>query len=87
MKIILGILAFAFLFFTALVFSTLNLDPVEVNLYFTSLSIPLALALTVELLAGIFLGYIISFWKIVSLRSQNSKLKKELVQQQKRNNR
>ncbi len=50
------LLFFAFIFVIALVFSLRNFQMVEIDLIAFSISLPLAVALTIELLAGIFLG-------------------------------
>ncbi|MEE9355375.1 MAG: LapA family protein, partial [Methylococcaceae bacterium] len=63
MKIIL-ILVFLLIALVALVFSLLNFQPVEINLYFTTISLPLAIALTIELFAGIGIGLLAAFFQI-----------------------
>ncbi len=50
------LLFFAIIFVIALVFSLRNFQMVEIDLIAFSVSLPLAVALTIELLAGIFLG-------------------------------
>jgi putative membrane protein len=76
MKIIL-ILVFLAITLVALVFSLLNFQPVEINLYFTSISMPLALALTIELFVGISIGLLAAFYQIIKLKSQYAKLNKK----------
>jgi putative membrane protein len=78
MKIIL-ILVFLLIALVALVFSLLNFQPVEINLYFTTISLPLAIALTIELFAGIGIGLLAAFFQIIKLKSQYTKLNKKLV--------
>lgn len=65
------VLAFFFLIAViALVFSLRNFQLVEIDLYFATLSMPLALALTIELFAGILIGFLAAFIHIVKLKSQ-----------------
>ena len=77
MKIIL-VLIFLVIALIALVFSLLNFQPVEINLYFTTISLPLAIALFIELVAGIGIGLLAVFFQIIKLKSQYSKLNKKL---------
>lgn len=77
MKIIL-VLIFLVIALIALVFSLLNFQPVEINLYFTTISLPLAIALFIELVAGIGIGLLAAFFQIIKLKSQYSKLNKKL---------
>ncbi len=77
MKIIL-VLIFSVIALIALVFSLLNFQPVEINLYFTTVSLPLAIALFIELVAGIGIGLLAAFFQIIKLKSQYSKLNKKL---------
>lgn len=54
----------------AVVFSLRNFQIVEIDLYFTTISMPLALALTIELFGGIFIGFLAAFAHIVKLKSK-----------------
>lgn len=74
---ILPLILFFMIFIIALVFSISNFQAVEINLYFTSISLPLALALTIELFAGIAIGYFIAFFQILKLKSQYAQLNKK----------
>lgn len=74
---ILALLLFFLIFILALVFSVSNFQTVEINLYFTSISLPLVLALTIELFAGIAIGYFIAFFQILKLKSQYAQLNKK----------
>ncbi len=62
----------------ALFFSLLNFQPVEISLYFTSIKMPLAIALTIELFAGIFIGFLVAFIHIVRLKSQFKSLSRQI---------
>ncbi len=75
MKILL-LIFFTLVFFVALVFSVLNFHSVQINLYFASLSMPLALVLTLELLAGIVIGVLAMYIRIIKLKIQYTKTNK-----------
>ncbi|MDF1584007.1 MAG: LapA family protein [Methyloprofundus sp.] len=62
----------------ALIFSLLNFHLVEINLYIISIKIPLAVALTIELFAGIFIGFLAAFIHILKLKSQYKALSKQI---------
>jgi len=62
----------------ALIFSLLNFQSVEINLYITTIQMPLALALTIELFAGIFIGFLAAFMHIVKLKSQYKSLSRKV---------
>ncbi len=74
------ILIFIFLLIAAiaLAFSLLNFQPIEINLYFTTIQLPLVVALTIELFAGIAIGFFAAFFKIFRLKTQYAKLNKQL---------
>jgi len=63
----------------ALAFSLLNFHLVEIDLYITSIKIPLAVALTIELFAGIFIGFLAAFIHILKLKSQYKILSKKIT--------
>ncbi len=67
MKIIV-LINFIIIFCIALVFSVLNFHPVEINLYVTSFSMPLALVMTLELLAGIVIGVLAMYMRLIKLK-------------------
>ncbi|NOQ77671.1 MAG: DUF1049 domain-containing protein [Methylococcaceae bacterium] len=77
MKIVLFIV-FSVVFIIALIFSLLNFHLVEINLGFTSLNLPLAVALTIELFAGVVIGLLVAFLKILKLKSDYAQLDKQL---------
>lgn len=74
---ILVIAFFALIAVIALIFSLRNFQIVEVDLYLTIIQIPLALALTIELFAGIFIGFFAAFIHIVKLKSQYKLLNRQ----------
>jgi len=67
---LLVIIVFTLIVVTATVFALLNLHTVDVSLYFSSISLPLALVLALELLAGILIGILVTFIYILKLKSQ-----------------
>ena len=60
-------------------FSFTNFQPVTINLYFTSITLPLAFALTFELLAGMIIGILFMMLQIIKLKARNIKLAKQLA--------
>jgi uncharacterized integral membrane protein len=83
MKIILLVVFFV-VFIIALIFSLLNFHLVQINLGFTSLSLPLTVALTIELFAGIIIGLLVAFLRILKLKSDYAQLNKQLNRSQKK---
>lgn len=75
------LIIFIAVFFVAVVFSVLNFHIVQINLGFTSISLPLTIALTIELIAGIAIGLLVAFLQILKLKTDyallNKKLKKD----------
>jgi len=69
---------FSIIFFIALIFSVLNFHPVQINLYFISFSLPLTVALFIELLAGIAIGFLIALVHIIKLKADYAQLSKKL---------
>jgi uncharacterized integral membrane protein len=77
MKLIILII-FLVIFFIALIFSVLNFHSVQINLGFTSLTLPLTIALTIELFAGIVIGLLAALIQILRLKSDYAQLNKQL---------
>ncbi len=75
---IMAVSFFALIAIIALIFSLLNFQSVEINLYITTINMPLALALTIELFAGIFIGFLAAFIHIVKLKSQYKSLNRQV---------
>lgn len=72
------LIVFLAIFVIALIFSVLNFHSVQVNLGFTSISLPLTIALTIELIAGIAIGLLVAFLQIIKLKADYSQLNKKL---------
>jgi uncharacterized integral membrane protein len=77
MKLIVLII-FSVIFFIALIFSVLNFHSVQINLGFTTISLPLTIALTIELFAGIGIGLLAALFQIMRLKSDYAQLDKQL---------
>lgn len=77
MKIII-LLLFSIVFIIALMFSLLNFHLVQINLGFTSVSLPLAVALTIELFVGVAIGLLVAFFKIIKLKADYAQLSRQL---------
>ncbi len=75
---LLALIVFFTVFIIALIFSVLNFQPVEINLYFFTLSLPLTVALTIELFAGIAIGFVAALLHIVKLKAQYVQLSKKI---------
>jgi len=76
MKLIILII-FSVIFFVALIFSVMNFHLVEINLGFTSISLPLTIALTIELFVGIVIGLLAALIQIMKLKSDYAQLNKQ----------
>lgn len=77
---ILYFLVFLIIFLIALMFSLLNLDPVKIYFYKgLGIELPLALVLTLELLAGVVIGYSVRLLRYMRLSSECNRLRKELI--------
>jgi len=77
MKIIV-LIVFIVIFVVAVIFSVLNFHLVQINLGLTSISLPLTVALTIELIAGIAIGLLAAFLQIMRLKADYARLNKTL---------
>lgn len=75
---IIAIIFFAATAVLALGFSLLNFQIVDINFFSAHIKLPLAVALTVELIAGIFIGFIAAYTQIIKLKSENKILSRQL---------
>lgn len=65
-------------------FSILNADPVDLELYFVTLSaVPLSLILVVTLAIGAVLGLIASLSVVLRLKRENGRLRREVKMKEK----
>ena len=75
------LIVFFLIFVVALLFSLLNWHLVDIYFYKDfSISIPLVLALTLELLVGIVIGFSVRAMRIMKLKSEHAKLQQKLIQ-------
>ena len=74
---------FALIAIVALIFSLRNFQTVEIDLYLTTIHMPLALALTIELFAGIFIGFLAAFVHIFKLKSEYKLLNRQFENREK----
>ncbi len=72
------LIVFVIIFVVAVIFSVLNFHLVQINLGITTISLPLTVALTIELFAGIAIGLAVAFLRIVKLKSGYAQLNKKL---------
>jgi len=77
-KKLIFVLLFSSIAIIALIFSLINFHWVDINLYFTTISVPLVVALTIELFAGIAIGLLAAFFQIIKFKSKYVKLNKQL---------
>ena len=77
MKLIV-LIVFLVVFFIALIFSVLNFHSVQINLGVTSISLPLTVALTIELFSGIAIGLLAALFHILKLKSDYARLNKRV---------
>jgi uncharacterized integral membrane protein len=77
MKLVILII-FSVIFFVVLIFSVLNFHSVQINLGIGTISLPLAVALAIELIAGIVIGLLAAFLQIIRLKSDYAQLNKKL---------
>lgn len=69
---------FSVIFLIALIFSVLNFHSVQINLGFTSISLPLTVILTIELFVGIVIGLLAALFQIMRLKTDYAQLSKQL---------
>ena len=75
---IIGIIFFILLLALGLSFSLLNATPVELNYYFGSIELPLAVALVIPLLMGTLLGIFGMLNIVFKLKRESMRLKKTI---------
>ena len=72
------IVFYLFLILVGVSFAVLNAAPMQINFYFTRLTLPVSLMLTLMLGIGVLLGYIIGLFKYWRLKMEYRKLKNQL---------
>lgn len=71
------LLLFVVIFVVALIFSVMNFHSVQVHLGFGTISLPLTVALTIELFVGIGIGLLVAWVRILKLKVDYAQLSKE----------
>jgi len=59
-------------------FAALNASAVQVNFYFTSLSIPISVLMTIMLGIGIFIGFVLFIFRYWRLKAECRKINSQL---------
>jgi len=75
---ILSYIVFFMIVATAFGFSLLNFQVVNINLYLMELNIPLAVALSLELVIGVVIGFTLCFLQMRAFKIDNKVLQKQL---------
>ena len=78
MKTLTKILFLFLAFLISVVFTALNPDSIEVNLYVVTLSLPLSVVVVFTLFLGVVLGYLFSLGKRISGRRETKKIARKL---------
>ncbi len=78
MRRILTIIIFISVFIVGIAFSAINNDPVIVNYYLGTLSLPLSIIVVFSIVLGLILGALAIFVGKVQLRYENRRLHKKL---------
>jgi putative membrane protein len=75
---ILGLVFFIIVVLLGISFAVLNAEPVKLNYYFGSSSLPLSLVTVIAFAVGVILGILVSLFLILRLKSQNARLRKTI---------
>ena len=75
---IVTIVFYLFLILVGVSFAVLNAAPMQINFYFTRLTLPVSLMLTLMFGIGILLGYMFALFKYWRLKMAYHKLKNQL---------
>ncbi|PHS26172.1 MAG: hypothetical protein COA83_03810 [Methylophaga sp.] len=78
MRRILTIIIFIIVFVVGIAFSAINNDPVALNYYLGTLSLPLSIVIVISILLGLILGASAIFMSSLQLRYENRRLHKKL---------
>ena len=78
MRRVITIAIFIIIFSIGTAFSAINLDPVAINYYLGSISIPLSIMIILSLVSGIIIGAIAIYITSLRLCYENSRLQKKL---------
>lgn len=76
---VLVLINFTIIFLVALIFSVLNFHSVQINLYFTSVTLPLAVIMILELVAGILIGFLAMLMRVIKIKAQYARANKKAI--------
>ena len=79
MRKIITIIVSVIVFFVSVAFAAINIEPVSINYYSDSITLPLAVVLIVSLVTGIIIGVIAIYISNLQLRYHNNRLQKRLI--------
>ncbi len=79
MRKVIAITGFVIIFVAGVAFSAINIEPVSINYYSGSITLPLAVALIFSLATGVMVGTIAMYVGGLRLRYVNRRLNKKLV--------
>jgi putative membrane protein len=78
MRRIVTIIIFIIVFAVGIAFSAINNDPVTINYYLGTLSLPLSIVVVLSIVFGLILGALAIFVGTIQLRYENRRLQKKL---------
>lgn len=78
MRRIVTIIIFMLVFAVGIAFSAINNDPVTINYYLGTLSLPLSIVMVLSIVLGLILGALALFVGTLQLRYENRRLNKKL---------
>ena len=79
MRRVITIAIFIIIFSIGAAFSAINIEPISVNYYLDSVSLPLSVLVILSLVAGIIIGATAIYISSLRLRYDNNRLQKKLV--------
>lgn len=77
-RVIIGFILLAIVLFIGFEFSTINSDPVDVNYFIGSLSVPLSLVMVSAFTVGVLVAILVVIGVIMKLRWRVSRLQREV---------
>ena len=73
---IIGLIFLVLLAAVVLSFTTLNAQSIQINYYFGTFDVPLAMAMVLSVVVGILFGFTASFGMFLRLKRENRRLRK-----------
>lgn len=78
MRRIITIIFFIFIFIVGVGFSAINMEPVSINYYLGTLTLPLSVIIVLAIVIGTILGALALFTSSMGIRYENRRLNKKL---------